>query len=261
MKSESFSAKAARVAAATIIALGIATSSLSSVHAAVVVTGTRVIYNAPDRETTIKLSNKGKQPALTQAWIDNGDSSSSPTNADVPFTITPPVARIDPDKSQTLRIFYTGEALPQDRESVYWLNVLEVPPEPQAGQSASNYLQIAFSSRIKLFFRPANLKGNAAEAPSHLGWRLVRDGSTTSLEVSNPTPYYVSFASIDVNAQGKHGEFKSGGMVAPLKTEHFELNGELAPSVSGTVHYRAINDNGGLIEGDAPLGGASSSAP
>jgi P pilus assembly chaperone PapD len=30
---------------------------------------------------------------------------------DVPFTVTPPISRIDPPRSQTLRIVYTGEAL------------------------------------------------------------------------------------------------------------------------------------------------------
>ncbi|PJI52023.1 molecular chaperone EcpD, partial [Methylobacterium radiotolerans] len=58
---------------------------------------------------------------------------------------------------------HTGEPMPQDKESVFWLNVLEIPPKDKANQ---NLLQMAFRSRIKLFYRPAGLKGKAEDAPS-----------------------------------------------------------------------------------------------
>lgn len=88
-------------------------------EASVVVAGTRVIYNAKDREVTLKLSNNGASPALTQVWLDNGDAKEDPSKLDLPFVRTPALARIDPQKSQTIRISYTGEALPQDRETPF----------------------------------------------------------------------------------------------------------------------------------------------
>jgi chaperone protein EcpD len=97
-----------------VLALGIA--SAMQVQASVVLGGTRIIYNANDREKTIKLSNEGKSPALTQAWIDQGDPKAAPSSIDMPFSVTPPVARIDPGRAQTLRIIHTGEPMPQDRE-------------------------------------------------------------------------------------------------------------------------------------------------
>lgn len=95
--------------------------------ASVVITGTRVIYPSDAREVSVKLANKGKKPVLIQSWIDDGDVKAKPETIHVPFILTPPINRVEPDKSQTLRISYTGKLLPTDRETVYWLNVLEIP--------------------------------------------------------------------------------------------------------------------------------------
>ena len=226
-------------------------------HASVVIAGTRAIYNAQEHEATLKISNKGKQPALTQAWIDAGDANASPSAIAAPFTVTPPAAHIDPEESQTLRILYTGKALPKDKESVFWLNLLEVPPASEKGQADQNYLQVAVRSRIKLFYRPEGLKGDALHAPQQLTWRLVRDGKTQVLEVRNPTAYHVSLASAEARAGGKHATFEGGNMVAPGETQRLPLKGEITPTGDATVHYRSINDRGSVIDGDAPLQGGA----
>ncbi|MDR3427334.1 MULTISPECIES: fimbrial biogenesis chaperone [Silvimonas] len=226
-------------------------------NASVVIGGTRVVYNAADHEETLKITNKGKLPALTQTWVDSGDAQVSPTNTAVPFTITPPVSRIDPDKMQTLRIFYTGEPLPQDKESVFWLNVLEIPPAPDSAKAdqktEQNYLQMAVHSRIKLFYRPKDLKGAADEAPAKVKWQLVKDGAGQALEAYNPTPYHVSLAGVEARSGKAHASFEEGGMIAPGATQRFALKGTITPTADASVHYRAINDFGGVAEGDAPF--------
>jgi len=221
--------------------------------ASVVVAGTRVIYNATEPEAVIKLSNEGTAPALVQTWIDDGNPKAVPAQTEVPFTVTPPVARIDPNKGQTLRILYTGEPLPKDRESVFWLNVLEIPPKPTADGDAPNLLQLAFRSRIKLFFRPVDLKGHADDAPAQVTWSLSRAGNRPMLGAHNPTPYHVSFASLEVTGNGKTARFDEGGMVGPGETRLFPLAGELPADADARVHYHAINDYGGSTRGEAPL--------
>ena len=99
-----------------------------SAHAGVVISGTRVIYQAKEREVTVKLSNEGDAPALVQVWLDTGNPNAMPDESKVPFTLSPPLFRLDPKKGQSLRLIYTQEPLPQDKESLFWLNVLEVPP-------------------------------------------------------------------------------------------------------------------------------------
>ena len=231
--------------------LGAGLAAILHAQASVVIAGTRVVFDAKEREVTIKLSNEGQLPALTQVWLDKGDASSSPASIAVPFTVTPPVSRIDPGKGQTLRVFHTGEAMPQDRESVFWLNVLEVPPVSK-DQGDANKLQMAFRTRIKLFYRPAGLAGSAQEAPAKIEWRLVRKGSQAVLEARNPTAFFVSIASLEVAGAGKVAKFEQGGMVGPGETQEFPLTGEV-PTASPMLHYQAINDFGGPITGDSPL--------
>lgn len=234
-----------------LLALGLLTGVQA--RASVVIAGTRVIYNAEEPEVTVRLANKGSMPGLVQVWVDHGEERATPTGINVPFTVAPPIARINPGKAQTLRIFYTGEALPQDRESVFWLNVLEVPPEPDKAGPAQNYLQMSVLSRIKLFFRPKGLSGNAGTAPAQLTWRLMRDASGWAIEVRNPTAYHVSFAGIEVTSGSSRASFDDGGMVDPAGTGRFALHGSVSPGAGSTVHYRAINDFGGVMEGDAPV--------
>ncbi|SIT41087.1 periplasmic pilin chaperone [Paraburkholderia piptadeniae] len=243
------------VLAAGMLALGLI-GSLGA-HASVVVGATRVIFNSQDSEATVKMSNEGKLPALVQSWVDTGNAKETPSSIEVPFTIMPPAARIDPAKAQTLRILYTGEPLPQDKESVFWLNVLEVPPKPTGELADVNKLQLAFRTRIKLFYRPAGLKGAAADAPAQLSWRITQSAKTPAIEARNPTPYYVSFASLEVSAGGKTLKNDDGGMVPPGASAVFPLVGEGIPAGGAKVHYRAISDWGGPIDGEAPLSAAN----
>lgn len=220
----------------------------------VVVNGTRVVYPGNAREVTIQLTNNGSTPSLVQAWLDNGNPRVSPDKSDAPFVLTPPIFRIDPHKGQTLRLMYTGRALPQDRESVFWLNVLEVPPAP-SGEAGKNYLQLAFRSRLKVFFRPVGLPGRAGDAPGKLHWKVVPTDGGLSLECDNPTPYHVSFSRLGVVVGGHAYTYAKGGMVDPRAKAAFPLEGLSAVPATGTeVDFTTINDYGGNVSAKAVLG-------
>lgn len=235
-------------------------SSLSpSAAASVVIAGTRVIYNAAEPEVTLSLSNNGKSPALVQTWVDAGDMNGVPSNLDVPFTVLPPIARIDATRAQTMRIVYTGEPLPEHRESVFWLNVLEVPPKSSAVTVDANRLQLAFRSRIKLFFRPKHLKGSADAAPAALIWRLTQKNGQPAIEVRNPSAFHVSLIEIGVQAGGKAASFDDGGMVGPGETRTFSLKGDFGDAPDARVHYKWLNDFGGAIDGKASVRAAAPS--
>jgi chaperone protein EcpD len=223
-------------------------------HAGIVINGTRAIYPAADREITIGLTNDDKStPRLVQTWIDGGDAMISPDKADVPFHITPPVFRMEPGASQSLRVVYTKEPLPTDRESLFWLNVLEVPPKVNANDA--NMLQFAFRTRIKLFFRPDGLSGRSHDAPKALTWTLANHGGSSALQVSNPTPYYVSFQSIGV-AQGEQLNEAAQDMntVAPFGVLSVPLKNQVATLAGNAqVRFETINDSGGFERFTAPL--------
>lgn len=237
-------------------ALGLAaTMSLvaGNSQASVVIGGTRVIYQEHDREVTVKLTNEGKKPALVQSWIDAGNPNALPDATDAPFILTPPLSRIDPGQGQSLRVLYTKDPLAQDKESLFWLNVLEVPPEMEPDEARPNALQLAFRTRIKLFFRPTGLQGSAGEAPSKVSWTFARlDEGGYGLEAYNPTPYHVTFSRVAVKSGEKVKTNPLGGMVAPGAKVTFDIDGLTAlPSGPAEVDYTYLDDYGSGVVGKA----------
>lgn len=225
--------------------LGALLCSVSTLSvASIVISGTRVIYPAAQKEVTVKLSNKGSGPVLIQSWIDNGDMSAKPETIKTPFILTPPINRLDPDKSQTLRLSYNGATLPANKESVFWLNVLEIPAK-KSGAEDKNLLNMAFRSRIKLFFRPDGLQGNANDAASALTWNTTAQG----LRATNATPYYVSLVQIGLAGNSQKAGVE-GEMIAPMSSLEFKLPGA---GSQNKISYSAVNDYGAITAHEATV--------
>ena len=226
----------------------------TSAQASVKLSGTRVIFDGGEREVTLQLTNDGKLPALVQAWLDKGDERAAPDTIDVPFVITPAVFRIEPGRGQTLRIIHSGEALPTDKESLFWLNVLDVPPKASAGDDV-NRLQFAFRTRVKLMYRPAKLPGNAADAPAQLKWSVgTDDAHRPVLKVTNPSAYVVNLAGIELRVAGKSFEVALGH-VLPGETASFPIKSADGANFAGAkVLYSSVDDWGANHGHEATVG-------
>lgn len=223
-------------------------------QAGVVIDATRVVYPAARKEVSVLLHNTGDAPALVQAWIDNGDAQSRPGEAKSPFVLTPPLFRVDPAKGQTLRLIYSGAALSQDRETVFWLNVLDIPPRAPADSSAPNRLEMAFRHRLKILFRPDKLPGKAADAAKAVTWSIVRDNGGLTLEARNPTPYHVSYAGAEVTAGGATVAAQTD-MVPPYAIRRFALPATAWRTASpASVKYGFVDDFGAVLSGTASAG-------
>ncbi|MDB5768849.1 MAG: pili assembly chaperone [Collimonas fungivorans] len=225
-------------------------------RAGVVIGGTRQIYPAQNREITIQLTNEDKKlPRLVQVWLDSGDEKITPEQSDVPFTITPPVFRMEAGKSQSLRLVYTREPLPADRESVFWLNVLEVPPKVDGEESQ---LRFSFRIRTKVFFRPQGLPGAASDAVSQLRWSLLKTAQGSMLEVQNPSPYHVSFQEVALalgnGPDARLNKSDQYEMVAPGGSRRYLLKDIVGALPTGAhVQFSTINDYGAFVPEQAPL--------
>jgi P pilus assembly chaperone PapD len=164
-----------------------------------------------------------------------------------PFLITPPLFRMEPNHDQSLRILFThsDQPLPTDRESVFWLNVLEVPPKPSGPQfQDKNYLQLAIRSRLKLFYRPAGLPGDPAKAAGALTFKATEAAGSAALVVHNPTPFYVTLGRISIDVGGSSHKVETG-MVAPLSDLHLAIADlKQAPGAGSAIQYDSINDYG-----------------
>lgn len=223
-------------------------AGLSTAHAGIQIVGTRVIYPASQREVTVQVTNKGDAPRLVQSWTDSGDPEETAETSKAPFLVTPPISRIDPGKGQAFRLMFTGAQLPQDRESVFYLNVLEIPPAPKQDQ-VTNYLQFAVRTRIKIFYRPTTLTGSPEASADRLTWRMVRQGDKPAVECVNATAYNVSMTYVrlkDVKRPQKVGD--NGGMCPAMGRQTFPLE---SGSDSGRIVFDYINDYGATVEHEA----------
>lgn len=209
-----------------------------SAHGEIVLDRTRLIYPAAVGQVTLNLSNEADNPRLVQVWIDAGDPLVRPEYSDVPFTVTPPILRMDAGQAQALRVAYDGEPAQGGVEQVYWLNVLGIPPQTDASHS----VQFALRSRIKLFLRPPLLPGRAEEAAEGLEWRLPKAGT---LHVHNASAYHVSLTSIVLGSEGRQYRNDDPPMLAPRSSAIVTLHG--APGqASGValVHFTTLDDHG-----------------
>ncbi|EER2914990.1 molecular chaperone [Escherichia coli] len=200
-----------------------------SVNAGITVGGTRLIYNGEENEASISVSNdKNSTPYLIQSWIEPEDNSF----AKVPFIVTPPLFRLDGEHENIIRIIYTEEQiLPKDRESIFWLNVKSIPSMEKSG---CNQLLIAVKTRIKLFYRPANLVTDKVNE----AWKKLRyKRSGDQIVISNPTPYYISLFSLKVDSKS----IENPPMITPFGMMHITTMGKY-------ITWKAINDFGGITE-------------
>lgn len=215
-------------------AIGLALwASLNSAQGSISLNGTRLVFNAREVEASLVVHNQGEQEVLVQSWLDAGDVALSAGM----FAITPPLVRLPAAGKQQLRVLYQGQGLPDDRESVFWINVQEIPQKA----ASRNVLQFAVRQRIKLFFRPEKLTGSAQEAAASLLWHL-HDGA---LSVQNPTGFHISFAALKVQGEGYQGVLEESFMVRPGATLAVALK-RIPASVPLRLQFEAINDFGGL---------------
>ncbi|QKH36232.1 fimbria/pilus periplasmic chaperone [Achromobacter pestifer] len=231
------------------------TATAAGAQAGLTVIGTRFVYPANARSLTLHTGNSGEVPILVQTWLDqeHAQTRTDPSELPAPFMLTPPVYRLDAGERKALRLRYTGEPLPPDRESVFWINFLEIPSLPPARR---NQLQLTFRLRMKVLFRPAGLQGSPREAPAQVTWKYRRASDAAApwqLEAHNPTPFHVSLARLEVPAAS--GTQRMDGLtLAPYATTRYALPAAPPPRAgAATLRYEAAGDAGDLIFGEAAL--------
>lgn len=212
-----------------------------SVYSKSIVSGTRLIFDGSKNEATINVSNTGNIPALIQSWIDEGDDKIEPSKINVPFIIPNAMVTLSPDESFSIRVFKKKdiEQYPKDRESLFYLNVVDIPPKPENLKDGSNALiQFVVRSRIKLIYRPSGLSGNANLALGDLNMNF--DGN--DLVINNPTPFFININDIK-DIETKNRVFDSI-VIPPFSNENkVKLNKK-----SRKISITALNDLGARVE-------------
>ncbi|MGL4429833.1 MAG: fimbria/pilus periplasmic chaperone [Silvania sp.] len=205
-------------------------------HAAIALDRTRVVFDGGKSSMSVPITNQNKSlPYLAQSWIEDASGH----KLDAPVTALPPLQRVEPGAKGQVKIQSTGNmaSLPQDRESLFYFNVREIPPK----SNKPNTLQLALQTRVKMFYRPEALalgQGQENEAGKKL--TLTRQGE--GFELNNPTPYYVTIVEAKASAKGENVSGFKPVMVEPKGK--IALGGS-ASALGGHPMLTFINDFGG----------------
>ncbi len=198
-------------------------------EAGVALGATRVIYPAGQKQVQLAVTNNDeKSTYLIQSWVENADGAK-----DGRFVITPPLFAMQGKKENTLRIIdATSNQLPQDRETLFWMNVKAIPSMDKSKLS-DNTLQLAIISRIKLYYRPAKL----ALPPDQAAEKLKFRRGAGTLTLINPTPYYLTVTELNAGTR-----VLKNALVPPMG----EASVKLPADAGREITYRTINDYGAL---------------
>lgn len=208
-----------------------------SAIASIQIFATRLLFEEHKKETAVRIENTSADAVLIQTWLEH-NTTNTEKNAPLPFFVTPPLSRLEGAQQNTLRVRRTGAALPADRESVFWLNVKEIPQVVKA----DNVLQFSINTRIKVFFRPTALTVCAKDAYTKLHWAVIKKENNLALEANNPTPCFITLARLTMNEQEKI-TITGAQMISPFDKVVYDLGQKTATDVK-YVNYQTINEHG-----------------
>ena len=229
-----------------LVCLALMVLLLMQARADMIVERTRVIYPEGRRDVQINLSNTStSSTAFVQLWLDDGTDSQDIESMAVPFLLSPPTARVSANGRQTVRMAFTGEPQKADQESLFYFNMLELPPR-YTGPEDESRLTFARRTRIKVFFRPKGLKGDLSQAMKQLHCAPISTADAWALECYNPSPFHLSFFSFDLgNSTTKSLASRESGMVKPGERRRFAVeNYEQLPHPLSVMKVEFIDDAG-----------------
>ncbi|MCE4053921.1 fimbrial biogenesis chaperone [Pseudomonas sp. Au-Pse12] len=228
--------------------------AMADTRAGVTAEKTRVVFSLPASESALQVMNQNPYPVVVQTWVDDGEPGSTPDMAQAPILPLPAIFHMEPGEQRNLRLIYTGEALPNDRESLFWLNLYEIPPRTSAAQPPdSTRLTVTLRTQMKVLMRPEHLPGSPDSLNQQLRFHLDNSPSGPLLRIENPTPYFATLSEIQLK-QGATRQAVPGTMIAPFAEQALPLTQPERFTHNGAVvEFTRVDDDGNLRPGSARL--------
>lgn len=217
-------------------------------QAGMTIESSRVVFSASDRERSLMLANENSYPVLVQTWVDNGNLKNTPETVDnVPVIPLPGVFRLEPQEKKNLRLLATHQPQATDRESLYWLNVYEIPPVEAKLPVNLSVVKVAIRLQLKLFFRPENLSPSPDKVVEQQKIELQRVPGSLAIKISNSTPYFATYRSLSLEGEGSMQTLEPG-MLPPFSTKTTNANvvGSWKPQ---RATFELIDDDGNIVKG------------
>ena len=233
MRKNIFTLNIATLTAVLVVSMGTAQAGISLDRTRMILTGNSVSASA-------NLSNTSPDvPFLAQSWVEDAKGNKITS----PLLVLPALQRINGGQKGVIRVTKTNgiEALPQDRESLFYLNVREIPPKPKK----ANVLQLSMQSRIKLFYRPTPIVPDSKNEVWQNKLMFKKEGG--KFIADNPTPYFITVIGLTEGPSEKGGERLTtfpGIMIPPKST----LDVPVTNTSVNEFSMMYVNDYGGHPE-------------
>lgn len=203
-----------------------------SANSAVTLDRTRIVFPGTEKSINVTITNDNSEEAyLAQSWIEDLQGNKLTKGA---ILATPPLQRVEPSSNSLVRLSVTPELskLPQDRESVFYFNLREVPPKSADG----NTLQIALQSRVKLFYRPTSILSESETKWAH---KVTLTKTAKGYRLNNTTPFHLTVIGLGNSKTASEQNAFDVVMIAPKSAQDIPSKGLLTP------YLTYINDYGG----------------
>ncbi len=208
---------------------------------------TRIIYPHDAKGgVTYTLTNNTTIPYLLQArllpWVGNASSQTESDNAETAddnltaFIALPPLQRFEPGETLTLRIRQKHHLFTQDKESIAQLSLTAIPAKSKDVVEGAQMV-LAVQNNLKLFYRPAGLPEHNLD---EIAERLQFQRTKNTLILKNPTPFYVTLASLSVGDNALN--LSSSRMVPPFGEVQWPLG---VSHIANDIYWQLIKDDGG----------------
>ncbi|WP_318559094.1 fimbrial biogenesis chaperone [Providencia stuartii] len=208
-------------------------------HDGIAMQSTRVIYpESAKKGVPFKVTNYSNMAYLLQSQVvnPNDDGLNKPD-----FIVLPPLEKINEKDAVVLMIKSINHKMPQDRESLFILNIKAIPNQKkETGHTGKSQMIIATQNHLKLFYRPSGLHKYGTDEISK---KIVFSRDKDSLIVKNPTPYYVTFYSIKVGNQDVDS-LSLFEMVPPMGQQRYPL----PENIKGELEWSLIDQDGGVTQ-------------
>ncbi|WP_227614479.1 molecular chaperone [Acinetobacter sp. 'aerobic (ED)'] len=207
---------------------------------------TRIIFVNGQSSKNIMLANTNEYPVMLQTWVDRGEGN--PDATDIPFVALPPVVRIKQSSLQSVRIVSNGSQFPAEKESVFWLNLYEIPAIRRTDkENESHYMSLSMNTQIKIFYRPKGLKPlDVSTLAKELKFSLKKKSDRVVLECANPTAYHASLINLQLlygnNTLDINDEMDL--MCYPKSKREYYISRDLPVSSNYILNYTLVDDLG-----------------
>ncbi|WP_151194186.1 molecular chaperone [Cysteiniphilum sp. JM-1] len=250
---------------------GILVSSLLGVsYAHVTPVATRVIFNGNNRFTSVEVHNNDPQNAYgLESWVSEINPKfplqTKPQSKDHAFIVSPKFSVVPANnKIMTLHIVKLPiTTLPQDRETLFYLEFQEAPPQQTLNQlldktnksSTAGGINIAVHSQIKMMYRPASIP--PIEEANFKGKLEIKVYKNEAI-VDNQSPYVLNALNLytfkptqqQLNNYHKDLEGKSyikhAPIFLPFTQTYIKLKKPFIKAMAKTLYLEYINDYGGF---------------